>query len=520
MCLPWLRVVLVRMLPAIAVACSSAALQADVKLPPFISNHMVLQREGTAPLWGRAEPNEAVSVKFRDQTIETKADAQGNWRLEFKGLKAGGPDDLIIAGKNTITLTDVLVGEVWVGSGQSNMQGTVGQYSKGDAVLAQLAATEYPQVRGCMGNSTWLDANPTNNQRFSAILFAFAVRLHEAEKVPVGMMLGAVGGTPSGAWLSEQALTDDEAAQKLIADYAETYPAALKRFEEVDLPRWAKAADEAKAAGKQAGGKPRGPAKPGTVNGNKTGYLYEAHIRPFVGYGIRGVLWDQGESGTQLGGVDQYTLMGALIRGWRKEWKLGEFPFIYVQKPSGNGCAWDPKDPVTSNGQPFSKLPAVVPPTQDGLYVENHVRIMNYPNVGMAISSDLGAGIHPQNKSGYGTRAAAVARGMVYGEKVEYYGPVYASHAVEGDKVRLKFTHVGQGLAFKHGEKLQGFAVAGEDRKFVWADAAIDGDSIVVSSSAVAKPVAVRYAFGNNRTWANLFNKDGLPAVTFRTDSW
>jgi sialate O-acetylesterase len=509
-----------RLLPALAVACSSASLFADVKLPPFISNHMVLQRESKAPLWGQAEPNEAVSVKFRDQAVETKADANGNWRVELKGLKAGGPDDLIITGKNTITLTDVLVGEVWVGSGQSNMQGTVAPYSKGDAVLAQLAATDYPQIRGCTRGSAWAPANPTNNPRFSAILFAFAVRLHEAEKVPVGMMLGAVGGTPSGAWLSEQALADDEPAQKLIAAYAEKYAADAKRFEEVELPRWKKTAEEAKAAGKDPGREPRGPAKPGTVNGNKVGYLYEAHIRPFVGYGIRGVLWDQGESGTALGGVDQYTLMGALIRGWRKEWNVGEFPFIYVQKPSGSGCAWDPKDPVTSQAQAFSKLPAAVPATGEGSYVETHVRIMTYPNVGMAISTDLGPGIHPTNKSGYGTRAAAVARGMVYGDKVEYYGPVYASHAVEGEKVRVKFTHVGQGLAFKHGDKLQGFAVAGEDKKFVWADAVIDGDSVVVSSSEVAKPAAVRYAFGNNRTWANLFNKDGLPAVTFRTDSW
>jgi sialate O-acetylesterase len=159
-------------------------------------------------------------------------------------------------------------------------------------------------------------------------------------------------------------------------------------------------------------------------------------------------------------------------------------------------------------------------PGNDGATVENFIRIMSYPNTAMAISSDLGSGLHPPNKSGYGHRAADVALGMAYGRKIEYYGPIYASHVIEDGKVRLKFTHAGQGLALRNGEKLQGFAVAGEDKVFQWADAVIEGDTVVVSSAKVPKPVAVRYAWSGNRTWANLFNKDGLPAVTFRTDSW
>jgi sialate O-acetylesterase len=257
------------------------------------------------------------------------------------------------------------------------------------------------------------------------------------------------------------------------------------------------------------------------LNGNRdVGYLFEAHLRPVVGYAMRGVLWDQGESGTALGSVDQYTLMGALIRGWRKEWNIGEFPFIYVQKPSGFGCAWDYDDPITAKGQPISSLPPKVPATGEGLNVETHIRIMTYPNVGMAISTDLGEGIHPANKSGYGRRAARVALGMVYGKPIEYYGPIYASHAVDGKAIRVKFTHCDRGLAFRHSDKLQGFAVAGDDKVFRWADARIDGDSVVVTCAEVEQPVAVRYAWGSNRTWANLFNADGLPAVTFRTDAW
>ena len=173
---------------------------------------------------------------------------------------------------------------------------------------------------------------------------------------------------------------------------------------------------------------------------------------------------------------------------------------------------------MTNQAGPFAALPPAVP--TDGLFRETHVRIMRYPNTAMAISSDLGGMTHPVNKSGYGARAARVALGMVYGKGVEYYGPLYASHKVEGNKVRVAYTHVGKGLAFRHGDKLQGFAVAGEDRRFVWADAVIDGDTVIVSSDKVEKPAAVRYGWAANLPWANLFNKDGLPAVSFRTDSW
>jgi sialate O-acetylesterase len=234
------------------------------------------------------------------------------------------------------------------------------------------------------------------------------------------------------------------------------------------------------------------------------------------------VLWDQGESGTAIQSVDQFTLMGALIRGWRNEWGQGDFPFLYVQKPSGGGCAWDLDDPTTKQASKFAPLPKAVPPTSAGLYRELHIRIMNHPNTAMVIATDLGSGIHPVNKSGYGDRACRVALGMVYGKKIEYYGPLYASNKIEGDKVIVKFTHTGQGLAFKHGQKLQGFAIAGEDKQFRWADAVIEGegDTVIVSSAEVKKPLAVRYAWNGDHPWANLFNKDGLPALTFRTDDW
>jgi sialate O-acetylesterase len=507
-------------------AISASVSQAEVALPPFFSDHMVLQRESKAPIWGTAAPGEEVTVQFRDQTLKTTADAAGKWRVELKGLEAGGPDELTIAGKNAIKLTDVLVGEVWVGSGQSNMAGLVRMYVGNDPILAQIAATAYPTIRGCTAKTGWTVSSPAANANFSAILFAFAVRLQEGINVPVGMMLGAVGGTPSGAWVSNERFNEDAACQALVAEYAKTFDKQLADFHDRVLPVWKKGAEAAKAAGNQVGRTPLPPAPPGTINGKDPGYLYEVHIRPLVGYGMRGVLWDQGESGTAMGGVDQYRMMGALMRGWRADWQAGEFAFLYVQKPSGGGCAWDLNNPVTNKGEKFQLLTeaqlakTVDGPTLDGSTVETHVRIMTYPNTGMVISSDLGGMTHPVNKSGYGARAAALALGMTYRKPVEYYGPIYKSHAVEGDKVRIQFTHVGKGLAAGHSHKLQGFIIAAADKTFHWADAVIDGDSVVVSSPKVAKPAAVRYGWSVRRPWANLFNQDGLPATSFRTDPW
>jgi sialate O-acetylesterase len=315
----------------------------------------------------------------------------------------------------------------------------------------------------------------------------------------------------------------DPACQAQVKAALATYDdKAEKEKYEKQLVVWQEQVEKAKAANQKPPNKPAALGKPGDMNNSqKIGYLYAAHIQPYLPYAIKGVLWDQGESGTAIRGVDQYVLMGALIKGWRAAWGQGDFPFLYIQKPSGGGCTWDYADPVTNKADKFSdKLPAAVPAGNEGLNREIHLKIRQYPGTFLVTASDLGPGIHPLNKSGYGARAARVALGAVYGKKVEIYGPTYASMKVEGDKIRVSFTHIGQGLAFKNGEKLQGFAVAGEDKKFQWADATIDGDTIVVHSDKVAKPVAVRYAWGGVHPWANLFNKDGLPAQTFRSDAW
>ena len=519
---------------ALALALAASGARAEVRLPGVFSDHMVLQRDLAVPLWGTAAPGEEVTVAFAGQSKKAKADPDGKWKLALDPMPASAdPRELTVsgaAGSPAVKIEDVLVGEVWVGSGQSNMDMGVGSYSEHDPVLAaNMAAGPYPKLRLLRGGPAprWVESTPGNIKGFSAMLFSFGLPLHKALDVPVGLMVGAVGGTPSGYWLSEAALQADAPCQDLIKKYAATYdPTQAQKKYEADLAKWTNDVAVAKEKKEREPRKPNPPVNPGETTGGQVGHLYETFIRPLVGYGIRGVLWDQGESGTALPGVDQYTLMGGLIRGWRAEWALPaaadaskpgrDFAFLYIEKPSGGGCAWDPANPVTSQAEAFSPLPAAVP--NDGGFVETHVRIMEYPNTAMAISSDLGPNTHPVCKSGYGCRAAAVAQGFVYGRKVEYYGPLYASHKVEGGKVRVSFTHVGKGLAFRNGEKLQGFAVAGEDKAFHWADAAIEGDAVVLSCAAVPKPAFIRYAWANKRTWANLFNQDGLPAVPFRTD--
>jgi sialate O-acetylesterase len=532
--------------------CADAA----VTLPKMFSSHMVLQRGMNVPVWGMAAPNEKVTVEFAGQKKEATADEKGRWKLTLDPMTASAePRELLVSSANNhqpITINDVLVGEVWLGSGQSNMALRSSVFIAApfnDAVLAKnLAAGPYPQIRLKGGYlSNWEEATPENLMRFSAMAFSFGLQLQKELNVPVGLIEGACEATPSGLFITQEALDGDPTCQALIAKYAAankyapadqpfqaqypatTYNEAVRKYQEA-FKIWEKADADAKLAGAKEGPrKPIMPLKAGECKGaywqETVGRVYDHCIRlpQFETFAIRGILWDQGESETAVVGVDQYTLMGALISSWRKVWGQGDFPFIYFQKPSGDGCAWDQNDPVTCRSDAFKELPAVVP--NDGERRENYLRIMNYPNTFMVTSSDLGGTAHPSNKSGYGVRAARVALGAVYGRDIEIYGPTYKSHKIEGNKVIISFSHIGKGLAFKNGTKLQGFALTGDvsapgpaGRTFSWADAIIDGDTVVVSSDKISKPTAVRYAWANQHPWANLFNKDGLPALSFRVD--
>ena len=497
---------------AIALLTAPLAANAEIKTAPIFSDNMVIQRGMKAPVWGTADAGQEVTVKFAGQTKTTKADKDGKWSLKLDPMDACATPGTMTVGQTEFK--NVLIGDVWVGSGQSNMAGGAGGYARRDKGLAKLIAAEYPQIRLARGErGGWKTAEPNNNKGFSALLFSFGAPLQKELNIPVGLIVGAVGGTPSGRWLSPEAFQADPACQAASKAYNAKAgsAAALKKYEQA-LEKWKLAAAAAKAAKKRAPRKPRPPRQ-----AKASGDLFIKFIRPIIPYAIRGVVWDQGESGTQIAGVDQFTVMGALIRGWRTEWKQ-DFPFIYIQKPSGGGCAWDKKDnPVTNQASDYSdKLPKSLRPN-DGAYRELHIRIMQHENTYMAISSDLGAGVHPMNKSGYGLRACRVAMGAVYKKDVEIYGPLYDSHKVEGAKIRITFKHTGKGLAFKGGDKLTGFQIAGDDGKFEWADAKIDGKTVVLTCDKVAKPTAARYAWSKQRPWANLFNKDGLPAVTFQT---
>lgn len=502
--------------------CMLAPAQAAVRLPNVLGSHMVLQQGMNVPIWGTAEPGEEVTVEFADQKKTAKADEKGRWEVLLDPLPVSATSRTLTvtgaSGGAPVQCEDVLVGEVWVGSGQSNMQTVVNSYTNGDSVLLTNAAGTYPRLR--LLRNGWQPASRSVTGGFSALLFSFGVSLQKELDVPIGLMVGAVGGTPSGYWLSEEAFKADTTCQEAVAKAAARYDAAqaAAAYAKV-LAAWEKASEKAKAAGLKEPRKPEPALLPG-ASPKPIGNLYEQWIRPLQPFAIRGVLWDQGESGVAIGGVDQYSLMGALIRGWRKEWGQGDFPFLYVQKPSGGGCAWDLEDPVTRLAEKFTPLPAEVPPVEGGSYRETHLQIQLYPNTAMVTATDLGPGVHPVCKSGYGARAARVALGTVYQRAVEVCGPAYRAHVVEGAKVRIQFDHVGQGLAFRPGDRLQGFALAGTDKLFHWADAVIEGDTVVVSSPNVAAPQAVRYAWATKHPWANLFNKDGLPALMFRTDDW
>jgi len=493
----------------LVVIAGAGVAMAEVKVDRMFSDHMVLQQDMPVPVWGTAAPGEKVTVTFGGQSKQAEADKDGKWLVRLDALKLGKPGTMTVRGSNSVTFTDVLVGEVWVGSGQSNMAGGTGGYARRDEVLAKLAAGgPYPKLR--LYRNGWKESTPEVINGFSAILFAFGQPLQKALDVRVGLIVGAVGGTPSGRWLSAEMLAADKASQALLAKAGVgDFEAQRKKYQKA-LAEWQKAVDAAKAKKQRPPRRPRGPFIPGD--------LYARFIKPVVPYAIRGVLWDQGESGTAVRAIDQYTMMGSLITGWRAAWGQGDFPFLYVQKPSGGGCAWDTAgNPVTRMADPFTAQPAKPNAAAAGDYRALHIRIMQHPNTAMVTASDLGSGVHPINKSGYGKRACRVALGFVYGRDIEIYGPIYDSHTVEGNTIRVRFKHVGKGLAFRHSEKLQGFEIAGDDGVYHWAGAKIDGDAVVVTSPAVAKPLNVRYGWGRSHTWANLFNKDGLPAVTFRT---
>jgi sialate O-acetylesterase len=505
---------LMRALSSLLAVCLlfvASAAEAAVKPHALFTEHMVLQQGRDVFVWGMADPGERVTVRIQNQEVAATAGADGKWQVRLKPLMPGGPFELTIAGTNSITLKDVLVGEVWIASGQSNMQWPVNRSADPEKTIAESAhpqirlftvpriATKDPQDNV---DAAWQVCGPDTTPEFSAVAYFFGRALQDKLKVPVGLINTSYGGTPAEAWTTRQKMvaTPDLQAMVTADDQAmAAYPEAQKKYEE-ELKAWEAAAKAAKDAGQKEPAKPQPPVGPG--HPHRPCGLYNAMIHPLLPYAIRGAIWYQGES--NAGRAYQYrTLFPAMITSWREAWGQDEFPFLFVQLA------------------PFMKI---VDQPGDSAWAELReaqlLTTTNTPNTAMAVITDVGdeADIHPQKKQPVGERLALAARALAYGEKIEHSGPTFDQQKVDGGKIVLSFKHVGDGLEAKDGA-LKGFAIAGSDMVFKNAQAEIQGETVIVSSPEVTQPVAVRYGWANFPL-GNLWNKNGLPASPFRTDDF
>lgn len=446
---------------------AAVAAHAEVKLPKIFGDHMLVQQKQAIKVWGWASPGEKVTVSLAGREATATADGQGKWLVKLDPIDAGGPFEMTVKGTNTVTLKDVLAGEVWFGSGQSNMQWSVAASAN---AREEIAAANYPQIRlfsvgrrvadtpqdDCEGS--WSACTPETIPGFSAVLYYFGRHLHKELGVPVGLINTSWGGTIAEAWVSRAGLEGEEDFRPIL-DRAATF-------------------------------------RPG--NPNQASVLFNGMIRPLVPLALRGAIWYQGESNVDR--AQQYQkLLPALIRDWRAHFGQGDFPFLYVQLAPFRYGNRDPR--CCAELWEAQRL------------------TLSVPNTGMAVTTDIGdvRDIHPKNKQEVGRRLALWALAKTYGRDLVYSGPLYDTMTVEGSKIRVKFQHVGGGLKSRDGKPLSDFTIAGEDGKFVSATATIDGPTVVVESPEVAKPVAVRFAWRDDAE-PNLCNAEGLPASPFRTD--
>lgn len=619
---------------------------AQVKLPQIVRDSMVMQRDAVVKIWGWASPNEKITIRFNSKQYKVNADANGNWMTKLPPMKPGGPYTMEITGKNRITLKDILIGDVWFCSGQSNM---VHQLNIHDVRYAkEIAAANDPQIRQFwiptltslqgpqqdLPAGYWKAAVGEDVRPFSAVAYFFAKKIYDTYHVPIGIINASVGGTPAEAWTSEEGLSSFPSLISMIRKnkdtvapgnttatrmkpspvYDEGLTGPLKWYDPSYAPRgwrtinipgywedqgvkdlngvvWYRReiqvpasmtgktgriflgrivdADELYINGRKTGNTtymypqrryalPADLLKPGknllvirvTNNAGKGGFvpdkpyclfagtdtidlkgtweykvgevymprtggfgggginpqnqpaaLYNAMVAPEINYTIKGFCWYQGEANT--GKAEEYAqLLPALINDWRNKWQQGELPFLYVQLPGFMDYNYIPSE---SNW---------------ALLRESQLKTLSVPNTAMAVAIDLGEwnDIHPDNKKEVGERLALAALNKAYGENSVYSGPLFQSWVGEGNKFIISFTHTGGGLVTNDGEDPGEFAIAGADKKFVWANASIVGNRVVVWNDSVREPMYVRYAWADNPVHANLYNKEGLPASPFRTD--
>ncbi len=497
---------------------------ANVKPASPFGDHMVLQRNVKVPVWGMAEPGEKVTVTFNKQNLTATTNAEGNWKIELAKLVAGGPFTMTIKGHNSISFTDVYVGEVWICSGQSNMDMTVAKEDRYWCGVineaAEVAAADYPLIRVFDTDFTpsdkpqneltgkWEMVSPNTVGHLSAAAYFFARDIQKKLKVPVGLITTAYGASTAEAWISEEALVKEPVCKPLVDSFKRklnqyfTDTAALSKYISA-MAKWKADSAAAKAAGKNI---PRGPRNPDPVRDQHNAtVLWNGMVKPLVPYAIRGALWYQGESNSPTASIYRQ-IMETLITDWRAQWKQGDFPFIYVQ--------------LANIGKTYDSLPAKG--GSEAIKREAQLQNLSISNTSMVVAIDNADptdmnNVHPKNKQEIGRRLALAALATVYGKKIAYSGPVYDKMEMEGNKIRLHFKHTNGGLVVRDG-LLNGFAIAGPDQKFVWADALIEGNTVLVSKKDIAMPVAVRYGWGNNPP-TSLYSKEDLPASPFRTDS-
>lgn len=468
-------------------ALLTASLPAAVTCPPVFGSHMVLQRDRPIPVWGKAERGEKVVVSFHGKVVETTAGGAGSWRVDLPAMPASSkPEVLVVSGSNELRFEDVLVGEVWLCSGQSNMEKPLGQRTgqrPTDDAEKEIRNANHPGIRlfqmprggrppaGDDLTLRWHSCTPevVDNMAFSAAAYFFGRTLHEKLGVPIGLLHSSVGGTRIELWTPQEAYHGVEGLEDL-----------------------------AKAA-----------ARDGRYGDVRIASLYQPMIQPLVPYGLRGFLWYQGESNLMAGDGPVYTKkMQALIQGWRAAWNLPEAPFYYVQLAPHLYSSREIPNPFSDQALP--------------LFWEAQTKALAIPHTGMAVITDTVANlgdIHPTNKKDVGDRLARLALCRSYGmREVVDSGPVYQEMRIQGSRVALKFDH-DDGLRSRDREDLRDFTVAGEDRVFHPAEASIRNGWVMVRSDQVRTPVAVRLGW-NERANPNLINSSGLPARTFRTDEW
>lgn len=474
---------------------------ADVTLPSLLADHMVVQRGLPVHVYGMAAPNESIAVTFRGETQSTTADTLGRWSLYLSPGEAGGPFQMVVKGANTIELNDILVGDVWVASGQSNMEFPMSDLAN---PMAEIAAAQYPKIRilriehrpsdyprSDVEAKTWALCTPQSVAESSAVAYYFARDLYRKLNVPIGLVESFWGGTPAESWTSLHSLAADASLMPVFAERSQIvdkreYGILLHQQEDHELDV---ATAQAKSEGKPAPSRPWRP----DFDAWAPAALFNGMIAPLTLFPIRGVIWYQGEANSGERAPLYAHLFQTMISDWRRSWNEGDFPFLFVQIAN-----W-------TTG-PDGRWPEVRDAQRKALALRN---------TAMAVTIDIGdpVNIHPKDKLDVGLRLARAARAIAYGEKLEWSGPLYRGFTRQDHAIRVWFDHA-DGLTAKGGAAVTGFEVAGADGKYVAADAKVEGASVVVSSASVADPLSVRYAWADNPN-CNLYNREGLPASPF-----